>query len=56
LYTIDVRPDPLPQNAAHALIYADPRFANRSLFKRLQERLSLMARFVLLPTQSETSP
>jgi hypothetical protein len=32
LYTIDVRPDPLPDNPAHALIYADPRFASRSLF------------------------
>lgn len=53
LYTIDVRPNPLPGNAAHALIYADPRFASRSLFKRLQERLALMAQFVLLPTDPD---
>jgi hypothetical protein len=49
LYIIDVRPDPLPENTAHALIYADPRFATRSLFKKLQERLAHMARFTLLP-------
>jgi hypothetical protein len=53
LYTIDVRPDPLLENAAHALIYADPRFASRSLFKRLQERLALMARFAFLPGEEE---
>lgn len=53
LYTVDVRPDPLPVNAAHALIYADPRFASRSVFKRLQERLAMMAVFVLLPRDTE---
>jgi hypothetical protein len=49
LYTIDVCPDPLPDNTAHAVIYADPQFASRSLFKKLQEQLAYMARFVLLP-------
>jgi hypothetical protein len=49
VYAIDVRPDPLPENPAHAVIYADPEFASRSLFKRLQERLAQMARFVLPP-------
>ena len=49
LYSIDLRPDPLPDNPAHALIVADPRFATRSLFKRLQERLALIAQFILLP-------
>jgi hypothetical protein len=49
LYAIDVSPDPLPDNTAHAVIYAHPQFASRSLFKRLQEQLAYMARLVLLP-------
>lgn len=49
LYTIGVRPDPLPDNTAHAVSYAHPQFASRSLFKKLQEQLAYMARLVLLP-------
>jgi hypothetical protein len=49
LYTIGVRPDPLPDNAAHAVIYPDPQFASRSVFKRLQEQLAQLAHFVILP-------
>ncbi len=49
VYSIDVRPDPLPENPAHAVIFADPRFASRSLFRKLQERLAYMAVFVLMP-------
>jgi hypothetical protein len=57
IYVIDVRPDPilpgnpeqLPPNPAHALIYAQPEFASKSLFRRLCERLAELARIELLP-------
>ena len=55
LYTIDVRPDSLPDNTAHAVIYARPQFASRSLFKKLQEQLAYMARLVLLPDDEADS-
>jgi hypothetical protein len=48
-YEIDVRPDPLPDNPAHALIYAQPQYANPSVFRKLRERLALLARIELLP-------
>jgi hypothetical protein len=52
-YAIDVRPDPLPENPAHALIYAQPQFANQSVFRRLRERLALLARIELLPDEGD---
>jgi hypothetical protein len=51
VYAIDVKPDPLPDNPAHALIYAEPPFATRSVFRRLLERLAQMARIELLPDE-----
>lgn len=45
-HQIDVKPDPifndpeLPDNPAHAKIYATPQFANQSVFKKLRESLA----------------
>jgi hypothetical protein len=54
-YAIDVRPDPLPENPAHAVIYAQPQFANQSVFRKLRDRLAWLARIELLPDE-ETPP
>lgn len=49
IYAIDVRPEPLLDNPAHAQVYADPAFTSKSLFRRLCERLAQMAQITLLP-------
>jgi hypothetical protein len=49
VYAIDVRPDPLPDNPAHALIVADPEFASSKHFRKLRESLARLAQIVPLP-------
>lgn len=46
MHIFDVVPDPItthPENPAHALIVTSPSYASRSAFKRLIERLALIA-------------
>jgi hypothetical protein len=52
-YEIDVKPDPLPENPAHALIYASPAFATKSVFRKLLERLAQLAQIELLPDEED---
>jgi hypothetical protein len=40
---VRVEPDPLPENPAHALIFADPNIQTRGVFRKLQEGLALIA-------------
>lgn len=43
-HAIDVTPDPLhPHNPAHALITSAPEYANKSVFRKLLERLQFLA-------------
>src|ERR1043166_8799966 len=35
VYVIDIIPEPLPENPAHAVIYADPAFVPANHFKKL---------------------
>ena len=44
-HNIDVEPVPLPDDAAHAEIYAVPEISGRRLFERLLERLAYLARW-----------
>lgn len=48
-YQVCVGPDPLPHNAAHALIYAHPQIASKNVFRRLQESLALIAHWEIAP-------
>jgi hypothetical protein len=50
-YTIDVLPDPLPDNPAHAVIYANPAFASANHFRKLREHLARTHQIVLLPEE-----
>jgi hypothetical protein len=56
-FKIDVRPDPLPNNNAHAEIYAVPEFDkdSRKYFRLLRERFALIAekRWEILPDTCE---
>lgn len=44
-HNIDVEPVPLPDDAAHAEIYAVPEISGGRLFERLLERLAYLARW-----------
>jgi hypothetical protein len=44
-HNIDVEPAPLPDNIAHAEIYAVPEISGGRLFERLLERLAYLARW-----------
>ena len=44
-HNIDVEPVPLPDDPAHAEIYAVPEISGGRLFERLLERLALLARW-----------
>jgi hypothetical protein len=48
-YAIDVIPEPLPDNKAHAVIYANPDFVSPNHFRKLRERLARIHQIVLLP-------
>ncbi len=48
-YAIDVIPEPLPDNAAHAVIYANPGFVSPNHFRKLREHLARIHQIVLLP-------
>jgi hypothetical protein len=48
-YAIDVIPEPLPDNPAHAVIYANPSFVSPNHFRKLRERLARIHQLVLLP-------
>src|SRR5216683_84497 len=56
-FRIDVEPVPLPENAAHAEIYAIPGFDydSKTVFRKLRERLVQLAeeRWALLPDKQE---
>ena len=42
-YKIDVVPRPLPDNEAHAQIEPSPEYETKSVFRRLRERLAIIA-------------
>lgn len=44
-HTVDVKPDPLPDNRAHALIVAVPPITSKSAFRRLQTALAQLAQW-----------
>jgi hypothetical protein len=44
-HNIDVEPVPLPDNGAHAEIYAVPEISGGRIFQRLLERLAYLARW-----------
>lgn len=48
-HKIDVEPAPLPDNPAHCQIVASPEYRSDSAFRKLRERLALMALPVILP-------
>lgn len=48
-YTIDIKPDPLIENPAHAKIYADELLTSKP-FKRLREELANIAQIILNPS------
>ncbi len=48
-YTIDIKPDPLEGNLAHAKIYADELLTSKP-FKKLKEELAKIANIILNPS------
>lgn len=42
-YLVDVRPDAIPENPAHALIFADPQIESDKVFRRMKAALVLLA-------------
>ncbi len=50
-HVIDVEPVPLPQNPAHAEIFAIPDFASKGVFRKLQESLARLAPWEIPPGQ-----
>lgn len=49
VYLVDVTPDPLPDNPAHALIYANPDFVSPNHFRKLREHLARTHQIILSP-------
>jgi len=47
----DVKPDPLPDNPAHAVIYTIPEFDSQRTFRKLLDRLKHLGEIVLLPRE-----
>jgi hypothetical protein len=48
-YVADVEPAPLPENPSHAEIFGRPGFDNKSVFRRVCERLAQLATWAMLP-------
>ncbi len=42
-HLVRVEPEPLPDNPAHAVIFADPQVANPRVFQKLREALARLA-------------
>ncbi|OGQ91855.1 MAG: hypothetical protein A2289_11710 [Deltaproteobacteria bacterium RIFOXYA12_FULL_58_15] len=50
-YAIDVFPDPLPGNPAHAEIRPSPEYATKSAFRKVLEALALLAAWEIYPEE-----
>jgi hypothetical protein len=48
-FTADIKPDPLPGNSAHALIFVHPDECTPGVFDRIKKALSRIARIELYP-------
>lgn len=49
VHVADVEPVPLPDNPAHAEIYGVPSFDNKSVFRRVCERLAQDSTWIIAP-------
>lgn len=48
-HTVRVDPEPVNENPAHAIIHAEPQFASKNAFRKLQEALALIATWEIGP-------
>ncbi|MHB1949744.1 MAG: hypothetical protein ACYCQI_16720 [Gammaproteobacteria bacterium] len=46
-YALDVKPDPLEENHAHAIIVPAPQYKNPNAFKKVKESLARLAKIAL---------